>query len=161
MTIALLHFRYQNLRERERMGVCSSTPSEGTKISSGKAEIRSEQSEAMAEKIRRLSSVVRVVNAVDGGLQEYKAPVKGRHVTSAPGSFLCSSEHMSVGTCPPRVADEEDLSPAQIYFLLPEAKAQRPISLPELCSLAIKASSALGKSGVDFSSGNRKLTGLR
>ncbi|KAJ0077633.1 hypothetical protein Patl1_36309 [Pistacia atlantica] len=40
---------------------------------------------------------------------------------------------------------EEQLQPGQIYFLLPLSKSQEPLTLQDLCSLAIKASSALPK----------------
>ncbi|GMN29775.1 hypothetical protein TIFTF001_002558 [Ficus carica] len=137
------------------MGICASTPTPRSR--------RDEREpSSITERIRRLSNSGKVIHAVDGRLSEYKAPTKAKQVTSKyPNCFLGSSETMSVGTCVPRVPDEEDLQPGQIYFLLPESQAQCPLSLPDLCSLAIKANSALAKSGVDFSSTNLKLTPLR
>ncbi|XVE87233.1 hypothetical protein DITRI_Ditri18aG0100100 [Diplodiscus trichospermus] len=53
---------------------------------------------------------------------------------------------MSIGTCVPHVPDDEELQPGQIYFLLPLSQSHKPLSLPDLCSLAIKASSDLSSS---------------
>lgn len=93
-----------------------------------------------------------IVIHVDGKVQELKQPTQAKQVISQnPSCFLCSSESMSVGTLVPSVPEEEYLQQGQIYFLLPQSQAKHPLSLPDLCHLAIKASSALGKGDVDFS----------
>ncbi|KAM7250587.1 hypothetical protein ACFE04_022470 [Oxalis oulophora] len=89
-----------------------------------------------------------------GKVEELKQPIKAEYlVTQNPNYFICSSESMSIGTCPPRVCDDEELQLGQIYFMLPKSRANEPLSLPDLCGLAIKASSAVAKDAVDFSSG--------
>ncbi|XP_062075946.1 uncharacterized protein LOC133780080 [Humulus lupulus] len=129
------------------MGVCASTQIPTTKrLTAGGFNQRG--STAVADRIRRMpTNTAKVINAVDGLLQEFAAPIQAKQVTSKnPNWFLCNAETMSVGACLSRAADEEELQPGQIYFLLPESRAQKPLSLPDLCSLAITASSALCKS---------------
>ncbi|XP_031286737.1 uncharacterized protein LOC116145414 [Pistacia vera] len=83
---------------------------------------------------------------MDGRLQEFREPIKAAHILSQnPNCYLCSSESMFVGSQVPHLAGEEQLQPGQIYFLLPLSKSQEPLTLQDLCSLAIKASSALPK----------------
>ncbi|KHN42032.1 hypothetical protein glysoja_003772 [Glycine soja] len=48
-----------------------------------------------------------------------------------------------IGTCMPRVPDEEELLAGRIYFLVPLSHSDTPLSLPLLCDLAVKAGSAL------------------
>ncbi|KAK2665239.1 hypothetical protein Ddye_003813 [Dipteronia dyeriana] len=81
---------------------------------------------------------------MDGRLQEIRQPIKAGHVISQyPKTFLCSSESMYVDSVLPHVAEDEELQMGQIYFLMPLSKSHVPLTLQELCSLAIKASSAL------------------
>ncbi|EXB63629.1 hypothetical protein L484_026971 [Morus notabilis] len=83
----------------------------------------------------------------EGKLQEYIHPVKSGQVLSQnPNCFLCSSESMFVGAHVPQLPTNEELQPGQIYFLLPLSQAKTPLSLQDLCALAIKASSALSAS---------------
>ncbi|KDP31829.1 hypothetical protein JCGZ_12290 [Jatropha curcas] len=90
------------------------------------------------------SSTIKIIDN-DGKLQELKQPIKAGDITAKnPDSFLCSSESMYLGMCIPHVPEEEELQLDQIYFLLPQCQAHKPLSLPHLCSLAVKASSALG-----------------
>nr|DAD21789.1 TPA_asm: hypothetical protein HUJ06_023252 [Nelumbo nucifera] len=82
---------------------------------------------------------------VDGRLQEFRQPTTTGHVISQnPNCFLCSSESMNLDSCVPRLADDEELQIGQIYFLLPLSQSNNPLSLSNLCALAIKASKALG-----------------
>ena len=84
----------------------------------------------------------------DGSLEELKQPLKAAQILSrSPNCFLCSSESMFVGTHPPQLAADDDLQLGQIYFLLPLSPSRAPLSLPDLCALAIMASSALSRSG--------------
>ena len=81
---------------------------------------------------------------LDGGLPEFKQPIKACYVLSQnPNCFLCSSETMFIGSHVPHVADDEELQLGQIYFLMPISKSQTPLSLQDLCALGIKASTAL------------------
>lgn len=146
------------------MGVCASSPTPTTKRVTG---VNERGSSSVAERIRRLplqANTSKVINAADGRLQEFRTPIQAKQITSKnPNYFLCNSETMSVGACLSRAADEEELQPGQIYFLLPESRVQKPLSLPDLCSLAIKASSALGQSqhAVDLSSSKFNNTKFR
>ncbi|KAE8695187.1 hypothetical protein F3Y22_tig00110733pilonHSYRG00395 [Hibiscus syriacus] len=80
---------------------------------------------------------------MNGGVQELKQPIQAKKIISQnPNCFLCSSESMSIGTCVPQVPDDEELQPGKIYFLMPLSHSHIPLSLPDLCALAIKASSA-------------------
>lgn len=81
---------------------------------------------------------------MDGKLQRFRQSIKASQVLSQnPGCFLCSSESMYVDSYLQHVSEDEDLKLGQIYFLMPLSKSQAPLTLQELCSLAIKASSAL------------------
>ncbi|KAL4367673.1 hypothetical protein GQ457_05G006760 [Hibiscus cannabinus] len=103
------------------------------------------------------SSAVRVVH-MDGRVQEFRQSVQANDIVSKnPGHFLCSSESMSIGTCVPHVPGDEELQPGQVYFLFPLSQSDKPLSLPDLCSLAIKASSGIGGHSVELSSSNSKL----
>ncbi|KAL7236712.1 hypothetical protein ACSBR1_019922 [Camellia fascicularis] len=86
---------------------------------------------------------------MDANLQEFKQPIKAYHILSQnPNSFLCSSETMYVGSRALHVPYDEELQPGQTYFLmpLPTKSQQTPLSLQDLCALAIKASTALNNS---------------
>ncbi|XVF61935.1 hypothetical protein PTKIN_Ptkin08bG0175400 [Pterospermum kingtungense] len=110
--------------------------------------------------IRRSSMAAKVVH-IDGRVQELRLPIRAKNIISQnPNCFLCSSESMLIGTCVPQVPDDEELQPGQIYFLLPLSQSHKPLSLPDLCSLAIKASSGLCKNSGDLSKSSSKL-GIR
>ncbi|XP_076906711.1 uncharacterized protein LOC143562928 [Bidens hawaiensis] len=91
------------------------------------------------------STTTKVINSIDGKLLEFRQPITASHVLSGHLNtfFLCSSENMFVNWHVPHVAADEELQPGQIYFIMPVSKLQRPLSLQELCLLAVKASSAL------------------
>ncbi|KAK3223643.1 hypothetical protein Dsin_010668 [Dipteronia sinensis] len=114
------------------MGACTSSP-RSKAIKGGRGDF-----------IRR-PSTAKVIH-MDGRMQELKVPVAAKNITSQnPGHFLCSSESMSINTWVPHVPDEEKLQLGQIYFLLPVSQFHnKPITLKDLCVLAIKASSAIG-----------------
>ncbi|XP_050384210.1 uncharacterized protein LOC126800838 [Argentina anserina] len=128
------------------MGVCASSPTIKLKRNGGRSSSGLEGTRG--DFIGRPKGVV--VIHVDSDrvirVQELKQPIQARRIISQhPDHVLCNSEAMSVGTCAPHVPGDEVLQPGQIYFLMPLQQAQNPLSLPELCDLAIKASSALGK----------------
>nr|GMD08693.1 Mitochondrial fission regulator like [Ipomoea batatas] len=84
-----------------------------------------------------------VVN-MNGALQEFRRPVKAADVLSDnPNCFLSNSEAMNVNSAMPQVAGDEDLQLGQLYFLLPVSMSHAPLSLQDMCALAIKASAAL------------------
>ncbi|XP_027362664.1 STS14 protein-like [Abrus precatorius] len=96
------------------------------------------------ESFRRPSSIV--VMDMMGGTKEYRQPIPASMVLSEnPNCYLCNSESMYIGTCMPRMADEEELQPGRIYFLVPLSHFHSPLSLRLLCDLAVKASTALVK----------------
>lgn len=87
--------------------------------------------------------VVNIVHS-NGKLQQLKEPIKAWHVLSQnPNHFLCSSETMYVGSYLLSVPPNQELQLDHIYFLLPLSKSNVPLSLQDLCSLAIKANTAL------------------
>ncbi|KAH7575137.1 hypothetical protein ACOSP7_005455 [Xanthoceras sorbifolium] len=93
--------------------------------------------------IKYWQSTAKIIH-MDGRLQELRQPMKAGHVLSQnPKSFLCSSESMYVDFVLPHVPEDEELQLGQIYFLMPLSKSHFPLTLQELCSLAIKASAAL------------------
>lgn len=138
------------------MGVCASSQNTKRRSSS------SSSTEAADRRPIPSSSSSKLVIDVDGKVQELKQPIQAKQLISQnPNCFLCSSESMFVGTLLPFVPDEEYLQPGQVYFLLPRSQAKQPLSLPDLCLLAIKASSALDVGAVDFSSScNSKVISL-
>ncbi|KAK9284760.1 hypothetical protein L1049_023937 [Liquidambar formosana] len=105
----------------------------------------------------KLLSTAKVIH-VDGRVQEFNQPILAGSITSQnPNCFLCSSESMSIGTCVPHVREDEELHAGQIYFLMPLSRAHTPLSLPDLCSLAIKASSTMTKDEVQLLSSKPRL----
>lgn len=85
-----------------------------------------------------------VVIHLDGSLEEFMLPIKAAHILNRnPSFFLCSSDSMHVNSQPPCTHEDEQLQMGQIYFLLPISHSQKPLSLQDLCSLAIKASEVL------------------
>ncbi|XVF17795.1 hypothetical protein REPUB_Repub10bG0154700 [Reevesia pubescens] len=111
-----------------------------------------------SSRFRRSSTAAKVVH-IDGRVQEFRQPIQGKNIISQnPNCFLCNSESMSIGCSVPQVPDDEELQPGTIYFLLPLSQSHKPLTLPDLCALAIKAaSSGLGEDSVDLSSSNSKL----
>ncbi|XP_027157231.1 uncharacterized protein LOC113758659 [Coffea eugenioides] len=80
----------------------------------------------------------------NGRLQELWQPTIAAEILSHnPNFFLSSSETMHVNAVPGPVAKDEQLQPGQLYFLLPIPMLRLPLSLQDLCVLAVKASKAL------------------
>ncbi|KAB1207216.1 hypothetical protein CJ030_MR7G011537 [Morella rubra] len=81
---------------------------------------------------------------LDGTLQEFRHPVKAGHVLSQnPNCFLCNSESMYINSQVPHIPANEELHLGQIYFLMPLPRSHVPLSLQDLCQLAVKAHAAL------------------
>ena len=118
------------------MGACSSTQNTKTLKAYGEGRGGGDGVKAKA----------RVIHVDGDQIQEFKQPIRARNITSQnPGCFICNSESMFIGSCVPQLPEEELLQPGQIYFLMPISRARIPLSLSDLCALAIKASSTLGK----------------
>lgn len=93
-------------------------------------------------------STVNIIH-LEGKLEQFKEPIKAGHALfQNPNCFLCSSESMYVGSLLPHVDPSEELQLGQIYFLMPLSKSHMPLSLHDLCALAIKANAALVHSEV-------------
>ncbi|CAN4107603.1 unnamed protein product [Withania somnifera] len=87
---------------------------------------------------------VAMVIQMNGKLQEFRQPITaGEILVQNPGFFLCSSEAMNINSLVPQLAKDEMLQLGHLYFLMPVSKLQTPLSLQDMCLLAVKASSAL------------------
>ncbi|CAA0827602.1 Unknown protein [Striga hermonthica] len=83
----------------------------------------------------------------DGRLEEFRRRTTAEEAVSGhQGCYLCSSDSMAVGSAAPRLPDDYILQFGQIYFIMPLSKLLAPLSLQDLCVLAIKASVAIGNS---------------
>ncbi|KAF5194736.1 Hth-type transcriptional regulator [Thalictrum thalictroides] len=124
------------------MGTCVSTQANGNGNGNGVG-------------VRIKPSTIKIIH-VDGRLQEFKQPIVARHILSQnPNRFLCSLETMNVDSYVLQVPETEELQLGQIYFLLPLSQSHTYLSLPDLCTLAIRASTALRKhDGSSFFDGN-------
>ncbi|KAF6155770.1 hypothetical protein GIB67_007417 [Kingdonia uniflora] len=124
------------------MGVCASSPFIPTKETAGEERPRS---------ITNYLSTTKVIH-LDGRLQEFKYPITACHILlQNPKCFLCSLETMYLDSYLPHVPDSEELQLGQIYFVLKQSQSQVPLSLPDLCNLAIKASTSLAKHNFQLS----------
>ncbi|XP_057769975.1 uncharacterized protein LOC130989854 [Salvia miltiorrhiza] len=84
----------------------------------------------------------------DGRLQEYPYPVKVSYVLQKnPAFFICNSDEMDFDDVVSAVGDDDELQPGQLYFALPLSQLSHRLQAEEMAALAVKASSALTKSG--------------
>ncbi|KAL3525754.1 hypothetical protein ACH5RR_014126 [Cinchona calisaya] len=84
----------------------------------------------------------------DGGLQEFSYPVKVSYVLQKnPACFICNSDDMDFDDVVSAISDDELLQPGQLYFALPLNRLKHRLLAEEMAALAVKASSALAKSG--------------
>ncbi|KAF8028328.1 hypothetical protein BT93_E1060 [Corymbia citriodora subsp. variegata] len=91
-------------------------------------------------------STLKVIH-MDGRLQEFTQTIKASHLLSQnPNCLVCSSESMFIESIVPQIHEEEDLHLGQLYFLLPLSMSRVPLSIRDLCMLAIKASAVLDSS---------------
>ena len=89
------------------------------------------------------SSTAKIIH-LDGKLQQFKQSIKAGHIVSQnPNCFLYSSDSMFIDAHVPQVPEDEELQLGEIYFLMPLCQSHKPLSLQELCALALKASNAL------------------
>ncbi|KAJ1382965.1 hypothetical protein SESBI_43780 [Sesbania bispinosa] len=97
-------------------------------------------------------SMVNIIH-LDGKLQQLKGPIKAWQILSQnPNCFLCSSDSMYVGSPMLPLLPTQELQLDHIYFLVPISKSRVPLSLQDLCSLAIKANAVLAPSKASYSS---------
>lgn len=81
---------------------------------------------------------------VDGTMEEFKGTVNAGEVAArSPGCFVCSIEAMAIGASAPCVPETEELKFGELYFLMPVSRLRYPLSLHDLCVLAVTASAAL------------------
>lgn len=91
----------------------------------------------------------------DGRLLEYPYPVTVSHVLQKiPASFVCNSDDMRYDDVVSAVSGDEELQLGQLYFALPLCRLKRRLRAEDMAALAVKASSALGRSVVLFSAKN-------
>lgn len=100
---------------------------------------------------------VALVVKLDGKPEEFRQPVRAGDILSEnPNCFICSSEAMNVDSPVAHLADGEELQLGQLYFLLPISKSHLPLSLHDMCALAIKASTALSDCKLNVREGRRR-----
>lgn len=84
----------------------------------------------------------------DGEFQEFSYPVKVSYLLlKHPTCFICNSDEMDFDDVVTAMDEDEVLQPGQLYFALPLSRLKRPMQADEMAALAVKASSALAKSG--------------
>ncbi|KAH0783631.1 hypothetical protein KY290_003229 [Solanum tuberosum] len=111
------------------MGICTSSPL-----------MAKQNGSIMNMPVTKVAMVIQM----NGKLQEFRQPITaGEILIQNPDFFLCSSEAMNVNSLVPQLAKDEILQLGQLYFLLPVSKLQTPLSLQDMCVLAVKASTAL------------------
>ncbi|KAI3459909.1 hypothetical protein Pfo_016572 [Paulownia fortunei] len=91
------------------------------------------------------------VVSLNGELRRYPLPVKVSQVlnyeTSSPNSFfLCNSDRLYFDDYIPCLDPEDELEPAEIYFVLATSKLQHRLAASDMAALAVKASVALNAS---------------
>ncbi|CAF2145528.1 hypothetical protein BRARA_B03998 [Brassica rapa] len=85
---------------------------------------------------------------LDGTLEEFSYPVKVWQILQKyPTSFVCNSDEMDFDDTVSAVSGNEELRLGQLYFVLPLTWLSHPLRAEEMATLAVKASSALTKSG--------------
>lgn len=95
----------------------------------------------------------------DGRLQEFSYPVKVGHVLQRdPTCFICNSDEMEFDDVVSAISDDEELQPGQLYFVLPLSRLKHPLQAEEMAALAVKASSAMTRSGDKCGCGRKPLS---
>ncbi|KAF2591223.1 hypothetical protein F2Q70_00041379 [Brassica cretica] len=84
----------------------------------------------------------------DGRMMEFTTPVKvGYALQKNPTCFICNSDDMDFDDVVSAISTEEELQLGQIYFALPLSSLHQSLKAEDMASLAVKASSALMRSG--------------
>lgn len=106
----------------------------------------SEISSSVAESSSLVKEDKSFANVVylDGCLRRYSLPIRVFQVLdSESGVFLCNSDSLSFDDYIPKLAPDDRLQPAQIYFILPVSKLNYRVTGRDMAALAVKASVAL------------------
>ena len=108
------------------------------------------------------------VIAADGSLKELPAAssprvsdVLGHTGDAAQSLFVCNSDALYFNEHPPALAPGDLLRPGQIYFVLPAAMLEKPLSTADMAALAVRASTALVSSTKRWSHGRRRARGKK
>ncbi|XP_010526736.1 PREDICTED: uncharacterized protein LOC104804221 [Tarenaya hassleriana] len=84
----------------------------------------------------------------DGGMMEFTQPVKVGYVLQKyPTCFICDSDEMDFDDVVSAISADEELQLGHLYFALPLSWLRRPLQAEEMAALAVKANSALTRSG--------------
>ncbi|KAJ0233342.1 Uncharacterized protein HA466_0283090 [Hirschfeldia incana] len=84
----------------------------------------------------------------DGRMMEFTTPVKVGYVLQKnPMCFVCNSDDMDFDDVVSAISADEELQLGHIYFALPLSSLHQSLKAEEMAALAVKASSALMKSG--------------
>ncbi|KAK6130571.1 hypothetical protein DH2020_035663 [Rehmannia glutinosa] len=91
------------------------------------------------------------VVSLNGDLRRYPLPVTVSQVLNfealSPDSFfVCNSDRLYFDDYVPRLDSEDELEPAEIYFVLPISKLQHRLAASDMAALAVKASVAINAS---------------
>ncbi|CAL5187959.1 unnamed protein product [Lathyrus oleraceus] len=90
----------------------------------------------------------------DGRLREFSYPVKVSYLLQEhPSCFICNSDEMDFDDVVTAVDENQVLQLGQLYFALPLSWLRQPLQAQEMAALAVKASSALMKSGASYKCG--------
>lgn len=93
----------------------------------------------------------------DGQLQEFSYPVKVSCVLQKyPMCFICNSDEMEFDNVVRAIDEDEELQPGQLYFALPLNRLRHRLQAEEMAALAVKANSALMRSGGGEKRGYRR-----
>lgn len=103
------------------------------------------------DQLPRPSSPSAKVVDMEGRLQEFRRLITAADVLSGhPNCYLCNSDSMLINSTSPQFPKDDVLQLGQIYFLMPLSKSLTPLSLQDLCDLAVKASRALDAGSAPF-----------
>ncbi|KAF8101582.1 hypothetical protein N665_0204s0076 [Sinapis alba] len=84
----------------------------------------------------------------DGRMIEFTSTVKVGYVLQKyPMCFICNSDDMDFDDAVSAISADEELQLGQIYFALPLRWLREPLEAVEMAALAVKATSALMRSG--------------
>lgn len=84
----------------------------------------------------------------DGRMMEFTSPVRAGYVLQKnPMCFICNADDMDFDDVVSAISADEELQLGQLYFALPLSSLHQSFKPEEMAALAVKASSALMRSG--------------
>ncbi|KAL1212180.1 hypothetical protein V5N11_001433 [Cardamine amara subsp. amara] len=84
----------------------------------------------------------------DGRMMEFTSPVRAGYVLQKnPMCFICNADDMDFDDVVSAICADEELQLGQLYFALPLSSLGQSFKPEEMAALAVKASSALMRSG--------------